>query len=362
MKKIKCVRSKGKVLDTLKRFFIFIGRKRILFGTVFFLIFLMGIVFFWADFSYRRPLGGDTGIVRVEIVEGDDGWVIAEKLKKKNLISSEYVFLFGVWRDGLRGTFHAGVYELTPSFSPADIAMIISRGEARLRDVKITFPEGWTAKEMGDRLTKNGLSGEEFFKVTQRPTEMLRMQFRFLEKLPEGASLEGYLFPETYFFLPEMTGEEIAQRMLETFESKTRVLREECLAQKKDFADIVTMASIVEGEVRTQDDRRIVSGIFWKRIESEMLLQSDATLEYVLQSGKVQHSEYDLATDSPYNTYLYKGLPPGPISNPSLDALDAATHPKDSPYWYFLSDPKTGVTYFAKDFEEHKRNKEKAGL
>lgn len=327
----------------------------------FFFVFMVGLSFFLTDLFYHKA-GSGSDIVRIEIVEGDDGWIIARKLKKNNLISSVYVFLFGVWNDGLRGTFRAGVYELVQSLSPADIALIISSGESKLRDVRVTFPEGWGIKEMSDRLRNAGLSGEEFLAVARHPTETMRRQFDFLADLPEEETLEGYLFPDTYFFLPETTGEEIARRMLDTFDERTYALRRECQEQKKNFSDMVIMASILEGEVRTKEDRQIVSGIFWKRIESGIPLQSDATLDYVLQSGKIQHNGRDLETDSPYNTYLYKGLPPGPIGNPSLDAIETSIHPKESSYWYFLSDPKTGKTYFSKDFEEHKKNKEKVGL
>lgn len=335
--------------------------KRIAIIVAFF--FLFGVaLYFWADFLYHKPVESSNDTVRIEIIEGDGAWTIAKKLEAKKLVSSQYVFLFGVWQDKLRGTFHAGVYELARSLSPADIATIISRGEAKLRDIKVTFPEGWTVQEMTDRLTEKGLLGQSFFDVAEHPTEAMLASFDFLSTLPEKSSLEGYLFPDTYFFLPETTGEELVQRMLQTFDTKTKTLRAESRSQNKSFVDIMIMASILEGEVRSSEDRKIVSGIFWKRIDAGMLLQSDATLNYILQSGKVQHSANDLETDSPYNTYLYKGLPPGPVGNPSLDAIDAALHPQDSPYWYFLSDPQTGQTYFAKDFEEHKRNKDRVGL
>lgn len=335
--------------------------KRIAIIAAFF--FLLCIAFyFWVDFLYHRPVEKSNDTVRIEISEGDDAWVIAKKLEAKNFVSSQYVFLFGVWQDNLRGTFHAGVYELARSLSPADIAVIISQGEAKLRDIKVTFPEGWTAREMANRMTEKGLASQSFFDVVEHPTGVIRSSFDFLSILPDESSLEGYLFPDTYFFLPETTGEELVQRMLQAFDTKTKALRSEDGLQERSFSDVVIMASILEGEVRSSEDRKIVSGIFWKRIDAGMPLQSDATLNYVLQSGKVQHSADDLKTDSLYNTYLYKGLPPGPVGNPSLDAIDAALHPQDSPYWYFLSDPETGRTYFSRDFEEHKRNKEKVGL
>lgn len=325
-------------------------------------VLLVGSFFFWADSSYHRPVASSGDVVRVEIAEGDTAWTIADKLKNKNLIGSKYAFLLGVWRDGLRGTFQAGMYDLGRSLSPADIAQIISSGSAKSRDIKVTFPEGWTAHEMADRLTEKGLPGSAFLALAENPSAELTGQYAFLTHLGDGATLEGYLFPDTYYFLPEASAEDIVKKLLDTFEIKTQSLRESAEKQEKNFAQILTMASIVEGEVRTGADRRVVSGIFWNRLKNEMALQSDATLDYVLQSGKIQHSGKDLETDSPYNTYRYKGLPPGPVGNPSIDSIDAGLYPTASSYVYFLSDPETGKTYFAVTFEEHKRNKEKVGL
>lgn len=333
-----------------KSLYIFIG-----------LFVLGGGLFFALDFSYHAPAQKSDAMVRVEILDGDTAWTIAEKLKNKQLIGSKVAFLFGVWRDGLRGTFRSGVYNISRALSPADIAAMISSGKAQLRDIKVTFPEGWTAQEMADRLTEKGLDGGAFLEVVRHPTQELRSRFDFLTNIPKDATLEGFLFPETYFFLPETTPEEMVAKMLVTFDTKTQALRAEGKSGKS-FFEILTMASILEGEVKTDADRKLVSGIFWKRIESGMRLQSDATLDYILQSGKIQHSGRDLETDSLYNTYKYEGLPPGPVCNPSLSALEAALHPTDSSYLYFLSDPQTGKTYFAKDFEEHKANKAKVGL
>lgn len=343
-------RSIGIIIEEFMKKLYLIGIVSLLLG---------GVLFFLADSSYHHSISQDNTVERVEILEGDDIYAITKKLKTQKFIGSEYAFIFGVWRDGLKGTFQAGVYDLSHSLSPADIAFVFSRGEAKSRDIKITFPEGWTAEEMARRLIANGLPGEEFLVIAKHPTEEIRASFNFLRSIPEGGSLEGYLFPDTYFFLPEATGLEIVEKLLQTFDKNTNTLREEA---GEDFSQKVIMASILEGEVRTREDRRVVSGIFWKRINEEMAIQSDATLDYILQSGKIQHNGTDLKTDSPYNTYLYKGLPPGPVSNPSLDALDAAVHPISSEYYYFLSDPQTGETYFAKDFEEHKRNKVKVGL
>lgn len=335
------------------------------YASIFFGAVLLGglVVLWYGNASYRKPVQKEAAEkVRVEVMEGDDVWTIAQKLEKAGIIDSKIFFVAGAWQDGLLGTFRSGMYLFSRSISPADMALSLSRGEALLRDVRVTFPEGWTIDEMAKRLNEKGLAGDIFSEISKHPSDAMRTQYDFLATLPDGASLEGFLFPDTYYFLPETTGEDIVNTMLETFDKKTFALKQECLKQQKNFFALVTMASILEGEVRTDNDRSVVSGIFWKRIASDMRLQSDATLDYILQSGKIQHGVKDLETDSPYNTYRYAGLPPGPVGNPSLSALDAALHPTDSSYLYFLSDPQTGKTYFAKDFEEHKANKIKVGL
>jgi UPF0755 protein len=151
--------------------------------------------------------------------------------------------------------------------------------------------------------------------------------------------------------------------MLKNFSEKiTPDMLTEISNQKKSLYDILTMASIVEGEVSKDSDRKVVAGIFWNRLAIGQALGSDATLEYVLGGNKRQHSIAETQIDSPYNTYRFKGLPPGPVSNPGLSAIDAAINPAETQYFYFLSDPATGETIFSKTFEEHVANKAKYGL
>ena len=157
---------------------------------------------------------------------------------------------------------------------------------------------------------------------------------------------EGYLFPDTYLFLPFAEMEQIIGTMTDNFKKKAGDVGK----------DIVIMASLIEKEVPDSDDRKIVSGILWKRLELGMALQVDAVFPYITGEQKVLLD--DLKIDSPYNTYLHKGLPPGPISNPGLDAIEAAKNPKESPYLYYLSG-QDSKTHFAKTFSEHLRNKEK---
>jgi UPF0755 protein len=169
---------------------------------------------------------------------------------------------------------------------------------------------------------------------------------------------EGYLFPDTYFLYVNVTAEELVEKLRGNFNEKIKTVDEEIEASNKSFSDILIMASIIEKEVATPEDRAIVSGVLWKRIKKGMPLQVDATLGYVTGRTSAQLTVDDLKSTSPYNTYTHKGLPPTPICNPGLDAIKSALNPKDSPYYFYLTG-NDGITYFAKTFDEHKKNKEK---
>jgi UPF0755 protein len=306
-----------------------------------------------------------TGKETTEIIipEDSDVWDIARILKEKRCLSFSSVFVFGVWKDDMRGKFQAGTFILPPELTVSEMVYFLTtKTSQKKEDIRITFPEGWTISQMADRLEVNTLSGQKFLELAQRP-DVFSDRFPFLTQLPQGATLEGFLFPDTYFFDPEASPDSIIEKMLQTFLQKVLEPYQESFGfEGENMFSIITMASIIEGEVRSSEDRRLVSGIFAKRIESGMPLQSDATLAYVLKERKIQHSAQDLSKDSPYNTYKYQGLPPGPICNPSLDAIQSSLEPASSEYWFFLNDPQTGKTYFAKDFEQHKRNKTKVGL
>lgn len=203
--------------------------------------------------------------------------------------------------------------------------------------VSVTIPEGFNVYQIASTLQAAGIvSREEFLK--------------------SAVSEEGFLFPDTYEFFKDSKPKVIIAKMKKNFEEKTAIFTEDIARQKKDQRDIVTMASLLEEEAASEKDRKLISGILWKRISLGMPLQVDAALTYA--TGKSSHklTDADLASDDPYNTYKYRGLPAGPISNPGLEAIYAAINPAISPYLYYLSDSK-GVIHYAKTFEEHKLNK-----
>ena len=188
-------------------------------------------------------------------------------------------------------------------------------------------------------------------------------RFPFLATLPSGASFEGYLFPDTYLFPKEATAELIVNELLKTFEKKALPLFEAYSGKTKltPYESLV-LASIIEEEGKNAQERKIISDIFLKRLAIGQPLQSDATVNYVLGTSKMQPTLKDIETNSPYNTYKFPGLPPGPIANPGIESLTAALDPTPNEYYYFLNNLKTGETVFSKTFEEHVRNRELHGL
>lgn len=323
---------------------------------------VLGVVFYGYSKIYLSK-GDAIETVTVSIERGDNALVVGDKLVNAKVITNKYLLAFYLWRKGELHSIVAGVYEFVPGVKIPEVARIITGGEVASTRVPVTFPEGWTVKDMAARLSANNLPGDEFLALVNAPTQDLKDEFPFLKELSNGQSLEGYLFPDTYYFAKDATAHDIVEKMLKDFSQKVPLeMRSEAVVSHQSLFDVITMASIVEGEVRSDADRAVVAGIFWNRIAHGQALQSDATLEYVLQTKALQHSIQETKTASPYNTYANKGLPPGPVGNPGISSILAALRPTQTSYNYFLTDPKTGNTAFAATYAEHLANKQKYGL
>lgn len=240
------------------------------------------------------------------------------------------------------------------------IAQKITLGEVIKKN--LTIMEGWDLQDIGRYLGKEGIcSSQDFLKtVNYLDLQKLSDKFSFLANKPERSSIEGYIFPDTYEITPDNTGiDEFLGKAFSNFDAKfSNDLRQETEKQKKSIFEILTAASLIEKEVKTLEDKKIVSGILWKRIEIGMPLQVDATIAYITGKNSTDISINETKIDSPYNTYKYRGLPVGPICNPGLDSIIAAIYPKKSQYLYYLSAPG-GKTIFSKTFTEHQAAKQK---
>ena len=315
----------------------FIKSKKFL---IIFISCLLGLFVILFVFSYQVEVPLSKNVEeRIFIVEqGQGSEEIAENLRTEGLISNKWAFFYYIWLEGKTKGLQAGEYSLTPSMSILEIAKKILEGDVIKDWIKVTIPEGWSIKKIEERLATLGLI---------KPGE----------KLPQKE--EGYLFPDTYYFYKEVTIEQIIEKMQDNFDRKVdEELKKEIGEQEKTLNEIIILASIIQNEVILVKDMKIIAGIFYNRLEIGMALQSDATVNYVTGKGERQPSAQDIKIDSPYNTYIHRGFPPGPISNPGLDAIKAAIYPEDTDYLYFLN-PLDGTTIFSKTLEEHNRNKAK---
>jgi len=322
-------------------------------------IILVGGFLYWRGLNSPVNANGKDQIFIVN--KGEAIKQVAKNLRINNLIRSEFYFKYEIGRDN---NIKAGEYLISPKLTTREITKILTIGEAISQEKSIRIIEGWSNKDIGAYLEKNKvISAKDFTALVSSPVNQWKFNFAkpdFLNDAPKPAGLEGYLFPDTYRIFNDTIGEGIILKMLDNFDKKlTPEMRAEIKRQKKTIYEIVVMASLIEKEVRSTDDMKTVSGIFWNRIKNGQALQSCATLAYILGVNKPQYSIEDTKVDSPYNTYKYRGLPPGPIANPGLNAIMAAIYPEATNYNYFLSDPATGKTIFSKTLQEHNANKYK---
>lgn len=232
---------------------------------------------------------------------------------------------------------YAGDYEFKQPENIFYVAHALSVGAYGLIPIRIRIPEGATMREMAEIYS------------TQLP------RFNAQNFLAQTSIDEGYLFPDTYFFLPDATEQTVIQAMRQDFDRQIASIQPTIASSTHSLPDIITMASIVEDEASDTQDREMIAGILWRRIELGQPLQADPTLVYSTGKTDAQLTVQDLTSDSPYNTYVRKGLPPTPIGSPSLNSIEAAANATSSPYLYYLAD-RNGVTHYAKTYAQQLRN------
>ncbi|NQU83151.1 MAG: endolytic transglycosylase MltG [Parcubacteria group bacterium] len=302
------------------------------------------------------------------VIESGEGVnQISQNLKDQDLIKSMFVFESYIWWKGLGKKFMAGNFELKKGMSASKIVKILTNKPSQ-DEKEITIIEGWGLQEIGNYFESEGMfQAEELHELVGFPATDYRglralarpqeFDYDFLEDKPSYVSIEGYLFPDTYRIFADATIEDIVKKMLNNFDKKlSSDLRTEISKQGKSVFEIITMASILEQEVQTEKDKKLVADLFWRRLDAGMGLQADSTVNYVTGAGRAQATYKDLEVASYYNTYKYRGLPLGPICNPGLASIKAAIYPTPNSAVYFLTTPEGQVIY-SKTFDQHITNK-----
>ena len=278
------------------------------------------------------------------------GWStrhIARDLQRQGVIRSAPAFLMVQYAKGLR-TLKAGEYKFDQPANALEVWSRLTRGDVYARTVVV--PEGFNLYDVASAVEQAGLGpAADFITAAQNDLFLLK------DIDPSAKSLEGYLFPDTYQFTRIDSAHDIAAAMVHRFRQEAQKIG---LLGRSDTHRVVTMASIVEKETADPNERPLVAGVYYNRLDKNMTLAADPSIIYAaLLAGRYRGTIYasDLQYDSPYNTYKYPGLPPGPIANPGIASLQAAMHPKQSDYLYFVSD-NNGHHRFARDYEEHAKN------
>lgn len=271
------------------------------------------------------------------IEPGQTLFSVSNELYADNVIRSPRVFEMFMLSMGNEKSISEGEYYFSEPMTVLEVSMRISGKQFGIDRERVTFPEGFTNINMADRLSATFPNFD-------------RALFLDLTK-----DKQGYLFPDTYGFFPSLAPDLVVTTLARNFEKKIAPLSEGIAESGRSLEDIITMASIIEKEANGPEDRAIISGILWKRISIDMPLQVDAPFLFLLNKESKELTLKDLAIDSPYNTYKYKGLPPGPINNPGLESIKAAITPQSSPYLYYLHDSE-GEIHYASSYQQHQAN------
>ncbi len=320
---------------------------------------LITLLFFFSWY-YLLPVDKNGESINFNIEKGNGQKQIAQKLYDEGLIRNKNAFLIHIQRTDTYNNLQAGIYALSPSMSVQEIVSTISAGKTITEEVQITFPEGITIKGMDALFVENQIFDKgEFEKAANISYEKAydKYGYNFLDNLDNIShqdTLEGFLFPDTYRFFKNSSVEDAISKMLKLFEDKMKENFDN-LSQRDDLLDIITIASILHREAQTEEDMRQVSGVIQNRLENNMILGLDSTIEYATNATtSVELAKEIDENNSPYNTYKHRELPPTPISNPGIQAINATLHPNRHNYLYFIAISDNSVQY-SKTIEEHQQ-------
>jgi UPF0755 protein len=310
-----------------------------------------------------RPIGTDDTDRIFVVNSGDTPTLIAGNLSDNGLILDEQLFVDYVRVEGLDVELEAGTYFLNQTMTIPEIALLLT--DSRNSSISFRVAEGWRMEEIADAIDQNprfGFNGDDFLDLVGENAD-INPELAEQLGIPEGASLEGFLFPNSYNLAPDITAAGLVDILVNEFLDQTgSQLRIDANADGLSLRDAVIIASIVEREAVWEDEHPLIASVYRNRLDIDMNLDADPTVQYGIQGERgrwwpqITQADYR-NVDSPYNTYIYAGLPPGPIANPSLSAIRAAVYPAESAYFYFRA-RCDGSNYhaFATTFEEHLAN------
>lgn len=300
------------------------------------------------------PAGRPGAPARYVTVSADqDLYELGVALQRRRVVRHHFAFSLVARVMGATDRIRPGTYALSPGQSPGEIVRWLMEGHGQV--LRLTVPEGYSIGKIAQLLDSKGLGRGEVFRALAKDPERFRARHGWLSELPSGATLEGFLFPDTYMFEGEKVEEAaLIEQMLDRFESVIRAEYRKAGNPSMRFFEAVTLASIIELEAVRPQERALISGVFRNRLKIGMRLGSDPTVEYALgrHQGRKGLSFKDIKIDSPYNTYRYAGLPPGPIANPGLASFQAALNPQETDYLYFVA-RGDGTHAFTRTYAEH---------
>lgn len=311
---------------------------------VLFFIITAIVTLFGIYFTRPAQLSGKNQVIIVK--EGASLKEIASELDQKGLIRNKYAFILWTRLMGYSRRIKAGEYRLNPAMAPVRIINILTKGMVVTHSV--TIPEGFSIQQIADVLSREDIvDRKQFITATKNK--------KILEKYGiKGPSVEGYLYPDTYNFAKGLKAKSIIEVMVDRFMEKIRPLRARINESGLSLAEVVTLASMIEKETGKEEERPLIASVFLNRLKKGMLLESDPTVIYGIKNFSGDLTKKDLTTKTPYNTYVIRGLPPGPIASPGLESLRAVLYPAKTDYLYFVS-KNDGWHHFSKTLKEQNR-------
>ena len=327
-----------------------ISKKMVIVGLI---LLICCSAFFYYNYLLLQPASKLLGVNVQQVIFIKSGSTIndiAKKLREKKLIAYPSLFKFQVRLTGTAPKLKAGYYRLGSQMTVGEIINKLVKGE--MATYKLTVPEGTTIEKIALQLEKKGIKKEKFLSIA-RTKDLDYLSISLKNKKKIIYSLEGFLFPDTYQIPYGSSASEIIEIMLKEFKEKIGPLKSEIQDNEYNLKEIITIASLIQAEGKIDNELKIISSVIYNRLNIRMKLQMDATIQYVLPERKARLLYSDLKVDSPYNTYLHYGLPPGPINNPGLAAIKAALNPADTDYLYYVVVGDDGQHKFSKNYRQH---------